>query len=57
MIFALGFACGLILGLTLAWLSLTWMHPVNLEETGTFLFPMSSSHAEKSTFNRKQLNK
>jgi predicted lysophospholipase L1 biosynthesis ABC-type transport system permease subunit len=41
MIFALGFACGLIVGVMLAWLCLTWLHPIDTEETGTFLFPMS----------------
>jgi hypothetical protein len=41
MTFAIGFVCGLVLGLTLAWLSVVFFHPIDLEETGTLLFPMT----------------
>lgn len=57
MTFALGFACGLIVGITLAWCVITWFHPIDIEETGTSIFPMGSSHVEKSTLNEKQLEK
>jgi hypothetical protein len=40
-IFAVGFACGLIVGVMLAWLCLTWLHPIDIEETGTSLFPIN----------------
>jgi hypothetical protein len=57
MVFTLGFACGLIVGITLAWFVVTWLHPIDIEETGTSLFPMGSSHVEKSSFTGKQLEK
>lgn len=57
MTFALGFACGLIVGITLAWCVITWFHPIDIEETGTSIFPMGSSHVEKSTLNEKELEK
>jgi hypothetical protein len=57
MVFILGFACGLIVGITLAWFVVTWLHPIDIEETGTSLFPMGSSHVKKSTLNEKELEK
>ena len=54
MIFALGFACGLIVGISLAWCVLTWFQPIDIIETGTFLFPIESSHVKKSNLPQKE---
>lgn len=41
MTFALGFICGAIVGATISWLAYTWFQPIDLEEAGVSLFPLS----------------
>jgi hypothetical protein len=57
MTFAIGFVCGLVLGLTLAWLSVVFFHPIDLEETGTLLFAKELTHVQKSIYPEKELKK
>jgi hypothetical protein len=36
----LGFMLGFIAGSFISWLAYTWLEPIDLEETGTRLFPL-----------------
>jgi len=41
MSFILGFMCGAIVGSLVSWLAYTWVQPIDVEEAGVSLFPMT----------------